>query len=198
MAITSVRILDASTTQIAATIDGTEWFGIRCHLDNGALVVDGDGQIPDAVKAWLASGGVPFPYVAPLIGALKASALQSVDAAAEAERLKYITGGVGQALTYNEKLAEARLILISQQSQDAANAMDAATMQATYPMIAACIGVDGATAVAVATTVQASWAAWAQIGAKIEKKRRDAKAAIASAATVDAVTAAANVDWTIA
>lgn len=65
MPVTSARILDAQSTQLAATIDGVEWSGNRCHLENGVLVIDGDGQIPDAVKAWLAAGGVPTPYNAP-------------------------------------------------------------------------------------------------------------------------------------
>lgn len=65
MPVTAARLLDAAATQLAATIDGVEWSGIRCHIDNGLLVIDGDGQTPDAVKAWLAAGGVPTPYVAP-------------------------------------------------------------------------------------------------------------------------------------
>lgn len=128
---------------------------------------------------------------------IKAFLKARVNAEAESVRLKYITPGSGQAMTYSEKLAEARLILISQQTADAANAMDAATLQATYPMIAACVGVDGATPSTVATTVAGKWAAWAQVGAMIEKKRRAAGAAIEAATTVDAVMAAASVDWTV-
>lgn len=198
MTVTAVRILNALATEVAATIDGREWSGIYCHVENGVIVIDGNGQIPDAVKAWIAEGNTPTLYEAPALVSVQASAMTQIDMQAEAMRLRYITAGSGQAMTYNEKLAEARLILVSQATQDAANAMDTATLQATYPMIAACIGIDGATASAVATTVQASWAAWAQIGGKIEKKRRDAKAAIGAATTVEAVTAAANVDWTIA
>ena len=198
MDVTSARILDADSTQIAATIDGTEWVGIPCHSDAGAIIIDSDGQIPDAIKAWIAEGNTPTPYEAPQLASVKVNAYGRVDADAEAVRLKHITAGSGQAMTYSEKLAEARLIMISQSTQDEANAMDATTLQATYPMTAACIGIDGATAVEVATTVHASWATWAQIGSKIEKKRRTAKAAIESATTPEAVAAAANVDWTIA
>ena len=133
----------------------------------------------------------------PALAEAKAAAKVRVDVAAEQTRMLYITPGSGQAMTYSEKLAEARLILISQQTADAADAMDAATLQATYPMIAACVGVDGATPSTVATTVVGKWAAWAQVGAMIEKKRRAAGAAIEAATTVDAVTAAASVDWTV-
>lgn len=139
----------------------------------------------------------PQAPVDPPLADVKAQLSKQVDAEAEVVRLKYITPGSGQAMTYSEKLAEARLILISQQTADAANAMDAATLQATYPMIAACVGVDGATPSTVATTVAGKWAAWAQVGAMIEKKRRAAGAAIEAATTVDAVMAAASVDWTV-
>lgn len=188
-----------------------QWVLIHCVDAQGDYLGNvPDGQfaaiVPSAPPAaphgetwrWNGSVWVDSRSVADILSHAKTAAKDRIDADAEATRLKYITTGSGQAMTYNEKLAEARLILVSQASQDAANAMDSVTLQATYPMIAACIGIDGATASAVATTVQASWAAWAQIGGKIEKKRRDAKAAIGAATTVEAVTAAANVDWTIA
>lgn len=64
----SARILDAAETQLSATIDGAEWSGIRCHRDGGGtLIIDGDGEIPNAVKSWLAGGGVPTPYTAPAV-----------------------------------------------------------------------------------------------------------------------------------
>lgn len=62
MIIQSARVLDAHATQLVVTIDGMEWTGIRCHLENGAVVVDGDGQIVDAVKASIAAGNTPTPY----------------------------------------------------------------------------------------------------------------------------------------
>lgn len=62
MPATALRIIDADTTQLAATIGGVEWSGIRCHLENGVIVVDGDGEIPDAVREWIAAGNVPTPF----------------------------------------------------------------------------------------------------------------------------------------
>lgn len=62
----SVRILNAGTTQLAATINGAEWTDITCHLENGSIIIDGVGEIPDAVREWIAAGGVPEPYVPPM------------------------------------------------------------------------------------------------------------------------------------
>lgn len=60
------RILDAAETQIAASIGEQEWVGIACRREGGNLVIEGDGQIPDGVRAWLAAGGAPTPYAPPV------------------------------------------------------------------------------------------------------------------------------------
>ena len=65
MTVTAVRIRDAGITQLAATIGGVEWSGILCHIENGSIAIDGDGEIPDAVREWIAAGNTPSPYVAP-------------------------------------------------------------------------------------------------------------------------------------
>lgn len=87
MAITSARLLNADTTLIAVAVDGVEWSGIRCHHENGTIVIDGDGQIPDAVKAWLADGNTPTPYAAsvPSVDDYDAAIQAMIDAAARAK-----------------------------------------------------------------------------------------------------------------
>lgn len=67
MTVSSVRALDANTSQLAATIHGVEWSSIRCHLENGALIIDGDGEIPGAVREWIAAGNTPEPYTVPAL-----------------------------------------------------------------------------------------------------------------------------------
>lgn len=108
--VASVRILDVDTTQLATTIGGVEWSGIRCHLENGAIVIDGDGEIPDAVREWLATGGVPEPYIPStptaddvrgeasrrmiaLVGARDANHLQIILANASREAIRLLRKG---------------------------------------------------------------------------------------------------------
>ncbi len=62
----SARILDAASTNIAFTdADGREWSGISCHMQGNSFVIDGDGYIPNLVKAFIAGGGTVTPYTAP-------------------------------------------------------------------------------------------------------------------------------------
>lgn len=115
-----------------------------------------------------------------------------VSDAAEAARLRYITGGAGQALTYDQKLIEARAILAD---TAVADAMTSDALRVAYPMTWASIPADGSTPGEVASRVAAMSAAWFQVGAAIEKARRDAAFAIEAAPTIDAAVSAADVDW---
>lgn len=109
---------------------------------------------------------------------LKERLKAAVDTAAEAERLRYITPGAGQAMTYSRKVEEARAV----QSADEPEADD-------YPLLAASIGIDGDDIEAVAATVLAMDTAWAQVGAAIERARLIAKRDIDAAADADAARA---------
>ncbi len=72
MAVSSVTATQVSGV-VSATIDGIEWTGIR---------LDGDGQIPSAVRSWIDVGNTPTPYVP--TQADYAMAVQShIDAAAK-------------------------------------------------------------------------------------------------------------------
>lgn len=118
------------------------------------------------------------------LSAVKSQCKLKIDSEAEAERLKYITSGAGQAMAYQRKSAEAKACLSATDPQ----AFD-------YPMLAAEIGITAATLIAVAEAVNAADAAWLAIGAAIEAVRLGAKAAIDAAETAEAARAAANVVW---
>jgi hypothetical protein len=119
----------------------------------------------------------------------RTGALAAVDAAAEAARLRYITPGAGQALSYLRKEEEARrFVALSQNDQAAATV-------GQFPMLAAALGADGDTIAAVAGVVLNRAAAWGLIGAEIERRRLAAKRAIGAAADEAAIAAAGVVDF---
>jgi hypothetical protein len=142
------------------------------HPDLAGLFV----ACPDHVQAgWVHENGefAPPPAISvPDLSAFKAALKSQIDAAAEAERLKYITPGSGQAITYARKVEQAKAVLAAADPQPA-----------DYPMLAASIGIDGADIVAVANTVVAMDAAWEMIGAAIETTRLTAKQAVDLAET---------------
>lgn len=65
----SAKFTDIALTNISAIVDGVEWSGISCHIDGGAVVIDGDSQIHNAVRTWIEGGGVPDPYETPIVTA---------------------------------------------------------------------------------------------------------------------------------
>ncbi|MGI6245181.1 MAG: hypothetical protein ACOYJQ_05375 [Pseudochelatococcus sp.] len=114
------------------------------------------------------------------LAALKAALKAGIDAQAEAGRQRYITPGAGQALTYQAKAAEAARHIESGGAGD-------------YPLLAAEIGITGATLAEVADVVHAAYQQWLAIGAQIEAARLAAKAAVEAASdetSARAVTAA--------
>jgi len=112
------------------------------------------------------------------LGKLKTALKASIDAEAEHQRLRYITPGAGQAMTYARKVEQAKAALAATDPQPE-----------HYPMLAASIGIDGADIAAVATTVIAMDAAWEQIGAAIEMARLAGKRAIDLAESAEAARA---------
>lgn len=95
---------------------------------------------------------------------IKSALKVGIDVAAEAERLKYITPGNGQAMTYQQKVAEAQ-------------AFKAATnpKASDYPILSSEVGITAETLAEVADIVLAAFAQWQQIGALIESIRLGAK-----------------------
>lgn len=115
---------------------------------------------------------------------LKAALLLTIDAAAEAERLKYITAGAGQAMTYQQKASEAVML------ED-----DPDPQLAAYPLLSAEIGITAPTLAEVGVIVRQAHGQWILIGAGIEAVRLAAKRAVTEAATHEAAQAAADVTW---
>lgn len=138
--------------------DDMDWRACAEDVDTGWVVTD-DG---------IAAPAQPEINLATLKAALKAE----IDAAAERERLRYITPGAGQAMTYARKVEQAKAVLA---------AVDPAP--ADYPMLAASIGIDGADIMTVANVIVAMDAAWEAIGAAIEAARLNAKKAVDQAVT---------------
>lgn len=118
--------------------------------------------------AELAKVLAPYGLVIGTLTDIKAGIKRAIDTDAEAERLRYITAGTGQAMTYQRKVDEAKRL---QADTGPATATD-------YPLLGASIGIDGASIQAVAAVVLGMDAAWAQIGAQIERIRLTAKQAV--------------------
>ena len=119
-----------------------------------------------------------------------------VDKAAETERLKYITNGVGQSMTYQTKFEQA----VDYSKKYAAHTADPKNVtppdENEYPLLQASIGIDGSSMIEVAETVTYAFAIWEKIGAAIEGIRLKAKAAIADAKTEEAAQAVfASIKW---
>lgn len=130
----------------------------------------------------------------PSLAALQAAALIQIDAAAEAARLAWVTGGAGQALEYQATEMQGRAAV-------AAHAAGQTLDPADYPFVVA-----EATAFAeVGITVTLLEAAqqvvvladeWAVTGSKIKALRRGAKLRVEAATTPAGVIAAATgIPW---
>lgn len=150
---------------------------LLCDVRSGIVVVEHGLRVPDEHVATIEAIDLsPAVVDAAALAAAKADRRARIDREAEAERLKYITGGAGQAMTYQRKLEEARAAA-AEQEPDAED----------YPLLAASVGIDGATVAAVAQVVIQMDAAWTVVGAAIEAARLGAKKAIDDAEDESAV-----------
>lgn len=127
------------------------------------------------------SGGKPTliePTKELPLSTVKQRAKSEVDRSAEAERMKYITPGQGQAMTYQQKVEEAK-------------AYQAATnpKASDYPMLSAEVGITAPTLKQVVEVVLAAFLQWQIIGAEIEGIRLKAKKDIEEAKDEAAVRA---------
>ena len=154
-----------------------------------------DGKETDeALAAVLANHGLKmFP---PTLNDIKDALKDRVDKAAETERLKYITNGVGQSMTYQAKFEQA----VDYSKKYAAHTADPKNVtppdENEYPLLQASIGIDGSSMIEVAETVTFAFAIWEKIGAAIEGIRLKAKAAIGDAKTEEEAQAAfASIKW---
>jgi len=105
----------------------------------------------------------PAESIRPL-AEVKAELKSGVDAHAEAERLKYITPGVGQTMTYQQKVSEAQALKATSNTQES-----------DYPILSSEVGITAPTLGEVADIVLTAYAQWQQIGAMIEGIRLGAK-----------------------
>ena len=155
---------------------------------------DAGEETDEALVAVLAGYGLKmFP---PTFAETKEALKSRVDAAAENERLKYITAGVGQSMTYTEKFNQA----VDYSKKYAAHEQDPKNTPKPndndYLLLKAGLGIDGKTLIEVAETVTYAYAIWQQIGAAIEATRLEGKAAIENAKTADDAQAVfASIKW---
>lgn len=165
----------------------TEGGSIRVILDHN----DYESFVPDdmanrhrqLIAEWEAEGNVIPPFEIPL-ASIKTKLKAMIDDEAETTRLRYITGGAGQAMTYQQKAAEAAACLaeVNPQADD-------------YPLLAAEIGITAETLLGVAQVVFEAHQGWRQVGSMIEALRLGAKQAVDAADTVEAAQIAAQVAW---
>lgn len=165
-----IVIIEGETQTTLATQEGdTQWHvQLAAYLENGGLISSTPPPAPAMSSAQLA--------------AYKSGVKAGIDITAETQRLKYITGGAGQALTYQQKLNEIEKL-----------GSDNSPVEANYPMLAADIGVNAKTLSEAAALVSGAYGQWLVIGSEIEKARLKAKFdvdAAKNAAAVDAVIAA--------
>lgn len=117
----------------------------------------------------------------PTLDEIKTQLKLEVDAVAENERLKYITKGVGQSMTYQEKVSQASDYSKKYAAHKANPDKMPTPKDDDYPLLKASLGIDGDTLIEVAETVIFAYANWQQIGAAIEATRLETKAKIANA-----------------
>lgn len=125
-------------------------------------------------RKWQDGEVVEYEPPPPPLEDIKDTLKVRLDADAERERLKYITPGAGQAMTYQQKAAEAAACLA-----------DPDPDPADYPLLAAEIGITGADLLDVATVVAGQHQAWRVIGSMIEAARLGGKAAIENATSAE-------------
>ena len=130
------------------------------------------------LRKWVAGEVVEYTPPEPPLSEIKKQLKQQVDMAAENERLKYITSGVGQSMTYQEKYNQAvdysKKYTAHKQAPDELPEPN----ENDYLLLKASLGIDGDTLIEVAETITYSYAIWQQIGAAIEAKRLETKALI--------------------
>lgn len=110
--------------------------------------------------------------------------LAQIDADAEATRMRFITPGAGQAMTYLRKEAEAKAYLAGD--------------PAPTPFLSAEAPARSMTLADLAAEVASRAAAWQGIGPKIEAARLAAKKAVQEATNISDMHQAAVIDWTAA
>lgn len=170
--------------QAVAAVAPVDGVAIGDPRDGASWVVTYAGATPEQIAAGDAA----------LLAFLKDEVKSWVDADAERVRLRYVTAGTGQAMTYQEKAAQALAVL--DLGEEAANALTEAERVAQFPILAASVGIEADTLYAAAGLVMARQEAWASLGGVIERTRLAGKKAVGDAADVAGVhTAYGAITW---
>ena len=186
------RIVENIVFEIVALPEGLKPENIFSNSVEGMWIACNDNVGPN----WYYDGKTfKAPLQAPKPD-LKQNLSRRIDQDAETERLKYITDGVGQSMTYTEKFNQA----VDYSKKYAAHQADpknvTAPVENEYPLLRASIGIDGSSMIEVAETVTYAFALWEKIGAAIEGIRLKAKAAIGDAKTAEEAQAVfASIKW---
>lgn len=134
------------------------------HVADVAVYDGSNLEVPDEIGKDITPLLIGDELSAAALSARKRALITKVDNAAETERLKYITPGEGQAMTYQQKVDEARAFK---------SAID--PQPADYPVLFSEVGITAPTLSEVADIVLAAFAQWQKIGASIESIRLGAK-----------------------
>lgn len=155
--------------------------------DNAFIPDDPRNSDRAEYQRWLDAGNTPDPADTPTLDQVKAELKAAIDAAAERERMRYITAGAGQALVYEQKRTE-----VARHRNDPALALT----EANFPWAASRAENFEITVAAVLAEWTAQADAWSAIARAIENVREGAKAAIGAAADEAAARAIAEeVSW---
>jgi hypothetical protein len=144
----------------------------------------------------LIAGGVHIlAYEPPALAQIKETLRNHVDVAAELVRLKYITPGVGQAMTYQEKKDQA--VAVVAMGEAASNTL-ANHGAAEFPTLSASVPIEAPSLYAAAQLVIARYEAWTGLSRTIELTRLNGKKAISDASNAaDAKAAYEAIAWTV-
>jgi hypothetical protein len=134
-----------------------------------------------------ARGITKEPIPPPSVTDMKDELKRRVDDDAERVRLRYITPGVGMAMTYQEKKDQA--VAVIAMGQASANAL-ANNGAAEFPTLSASVPIEAANLYAAAQLVIARYEAWAALSRLIESARLSGKKAISDASDAAAARAA--------
>jgi hypothetical protein len=162
-------------------------------LDGGIEITD--AQYAEALEGIAAGKAVSIangfeiidPLVAPpeapeepdrTLDEWKVLLMMNIDSDAEAARLRYITAGSGQAMTYQQKAQEASEVL----SLVGSGEVD----ETQFPLLSAEVGITAPTLIEVAQVVDYAYQTWRVVGAQIEALRLGGKSAVSAATTIPA------------
>jgi hypothetical protein len=140
------------------------------------IVASGTGEIETVT---VESNQVLITRSNPALDVMKSKLKTRVDYDAETCRLLYITPGSGQAMTYQEKHAQARAV--NDLGETAANALTEAERVEQFPTLSASVGIEASTLWGCAQLVIQRYEMFADVSALIERARLQGKKNISDA-----------------